>query len=323
MSALTEAIEKAQRIAISGHVRPDGDCVGSCLTVYNYIRKNYPDKEVKVYLENFPVKFLFLKGSENIIHKLKGDEQPFDLFVCCDASAGERLGEFAEILKTAAHTICVDHHVTNAGIAEINVIDPDASSTSELMFSLLDPEKIDSDSATCMYHGIVHDTGVFRYSCTTRKTMRIASSLMKYGLTDRDKCIDSFFSKTVAGVHIWGCIMERAKTEFGGKCIYSYATWKDLKKYRAESMDMEGVVSEIINAENAVCSAFLYQTGEKTFKVSLRSKGSFDVASIAAGFGGGGHSNASGCELSGELENCIETILAEIGKNLEEHPEQA
>ena len=318
MSTFTEALQSAQRIAVAGHVRPDGDCVGSALAVYNYVRANAPEKEVKVYLGNFALKFLFLPGSEHVLHKLKPEEESFDLFVCCDVSNKERLGEFSDLCGLSKKTFCIDHHMTNEGFADTDIIKPDASSTCELLYTLLDPEKIDVATATCLYHGLVHDTGVFQYSCTTAKTLEVAAALSRFEMPDRSKCIDSFYSKTFAGLHIWGCIMERAKLAFDGQCVYSCATWKDLKKYRAESMDMEGVVSEMMNTEKAVCSVFIYQNGETEYKVSLRSKGDFDVAAVASGFHGGGHRNASGCTCEGSLEEVTEAILKAVGEKLED-----
>ena len=136
-------------------------------------------------------KFSYLKQFDRI-HCEYEEGKRYDLCITCDSSDAERLGAFRPYFDTAKHTFCVDHHVTNRGFAEENCVEPDASSASEVVCTLLDMEKIDLAAAECFYTGIVHDTGVFKFSCTSGRTMEIAGKLMDKGI-DTTEIIDGSF----------------------------------------------------------------------------------------------------------------------------------
>ena len=174
----SKRIEEAHTIAIGGHVRPDGDCTGSCMGMYNYLRENYPEKTVDVYLEEIPEAYKFLQGTKKIQHEIPGNKS-YDLFLCLDCGDQGRLGFSAPLFEQAAHTFCIDHHISNQSFAEENHIKPEASSTSELVYHLLNEDKISVSTAEALYLGIVHDTGVFQYSCTAPSTMRAAARWKK------------------------------------------------------------------------------------------------------------------------------------------------
>ena len=178
-----ELIAASNTIAISGHIRPDGDCVGSCMAVYNYIKTYYPSADVHVYLDPIPNIFKFLKNADKIedIHTVSEDTV-FDLYIALDCSDGNRLGDAFAFFEKAKHTICIDHHLTNGGFSEFSYIIPDDSSTCELVYNQFGKDKITKDIAECLYLGIVHDTGVFQYSCTTEATMAAAGYLMTKGI---------------------------------------------------------------------------------------------------------------------------------------------
>ena len=192
---LNKILGGVKEIAIGGHVRPDGDCVGSCMGLRQYITENYPDKKVTVYLEEIPDSFQFLKGTEEIRSEIP-ENKVYDLFICLDCGDKGRLGFSAPLFEQAAYTFCVDHHISNVSFAMDNVIRPDASSTSELVYELLDKKRISKETAEALYLGIVHDTGVFQYSCTSPDTMRAAAVLMEKGINAPEIIHDTFYEKT-------------------------------------------------------------------------------------------------------------------------------
>ena len=171
MTVLEQTLQTAASVAILGHVRPDGDCLGSTLGLYHYIKTNYPDIPAAVYLEQASLKFSYLEGFEEIRHETDGEV--YDLCICLDSSDTERLGQFSCYLERAAKSLCLDHHVTNLGYAQTNVVVADASSTCEVLYDQLDDGKIDKAIAECLYTGIIHDTGVFKYSCTSAHTLSL------------------------------------------------------------------------------------------------------------------------------------------------------
>ena len=141
MIRLDDKLEGVTSVGISGHVRPDGDCVGSTLAVYNYITTCFPEIKVDLFLESIPDVFLFLKNADKIQHEYE-ENKSFDLFIVLDCGDERRLGPFAKYYHAAKHTLCIDHHVSNQAFAEDNYIIPDASSTCELVFNMLDADKI-------------------------------------------------------------------------------------------------------------------------------------------------------------------------------------
>ena len=167
MGILDEMLEGKKSIVILGHVNPDGDCIGSCLGLYNYLKENYEGLEISVYLEKMGVKFSYLSGYKDV-HTEYDDTKTFDLCITSDASDVPRLGVFAPYRETAKDTFCVDHHITNKGMCRVNVIESWASSASEVVFRLLDKGKISKAVAECLYTGIAHDTGIFKFSNTSR-----------------------------------------------------------------------------------------------------------------------------------------------------------
>ena len=166
MGILEQALENKRTAVILGHVNPDGDCIGSCLGLYNYLTENFEGLSVTVYLESMGKKFSYLKGYDQVRSEME-PERKFDLCITLDASDVQRLGAFAPYLAQAGDSLCIDHHITNTGLARQNVIESGASSASEVLYGLLDPKKISRATAECLYTGIVHDTGVFKYSNTS------------------------------------------------------------------------------------------------------------------------------------------------------------
>lgn len=324
MSVLDKKLEGVKSVAILGHVRPDGDCIGSCLGLLDYLEAVCPEVEAVVYLEDPVPKFKFLQGFEKI-HDLSGetwtatDAVPvYDLCVCLDCGDADRLGEGKKILEAAQSSLCVDHHITNKGYAEDDVVEPDSSSTCEVLYGLFKEEGITREVAECLYTGIVHDTGVFKYPCTSPKTMVIAGKLMEKGI-DHTKIIDeSFFQRTYLQNQILGRALFESIAFLDGKCIFSEIRLKDMKFYGVTSKDLDGIVEQLRVTEGVECAIFLYETEPHIYKVSLRSSSDLDVAKIAAYFGGGGHVKAAGCTMSGSIYDVINNLSGHIEKQLKE-----
>jgi phosphoesterase RecJ-like protein len=315
MKNLDSVLEGKNTIGIAGHVRPDGDCVGSSLAVYNYIKDHYPNADVRVYLEPMPSIFHFLSGVDQIRHQCT-DEMIFDLFIAVDCADDTRLGDAAKYFDGARHTVCIDHHVSNRAFAEENYIFPDASSTCELVFELMDEKRITKEIAECLYTGIVHDTGVFQYSCTSSKTMNIAGVLMDKGI-DYNQIIDeTFHAKTYNQNRMMGRALLDSKLYMDGRVILSAVTKKTMDEYEVLPKHMEGIVSQLRVTTGVEVAVLLYENEDHTYKVSFRVNGDFDAAALAMTFGGGGHVKAAGCTLGPCLEENIDSILTEIKKRL-------
>lgn len=321
MKRIDEKLAGAGSVGIAGHVRPDGDCVGSTLALYNYIREYYPGLDVRLYLEPIPNIFKFLKRSEEIRTPQEGSSKEpaaFDLFFALDCGDAARLGAAAQYFSGAKATVCIDHHVSNQSFADDNYIDPDASSTSELVFGLLDQERITKEIAECLYTGIVHDTGVFQYSCTSAKTMNIAGQLMEKGI-DYSKIVDeTFYTKTYNQNRILGQALIDSTLHLGGRCIVSAVSRRQMEQFDVLPKHLDGIVNQLRVTKDVEVALFLYENEDGSWKGSLRVNGDFDAAKTAMAFGGGGHVKAAGFTIEGSLADCKERVLAEIGRRLQE-----
>lgn len=302
-------------VGIAGHVRPDGDCAGSTLAIYNYICDNYPDTFVRLYLEPIPNIFKFLQRSEEIVNACTEDIE-FDLFIALDCGDTGRLGNAAKYFEGAKHTLCIDHHVSNQSFAEENYIFPEASSTCELVYELMDKSRITKQIAECLYTGMVHDTGVFQYSCTSAKTMNIAGQLMETGI-DYPKIVDeTFYTKTFEQNQVLGQALLNARLFLDGRLIVSVISAEEMDRYGVLPKHLDGIVNQLRITKDVAVAAFLYENGDGTFKGSLRANGDFNAAEVAAGFGGGGHVKAAGFSIEGPAEEAVSRVVRAIEEKL-------
>ena len=300
-------VQTAQTIAISGHMNPDGDCIGSCLGLYTYIVEQYPEKEVTLFLEPVQDKFSFLKYADQITQEKKIDG-PYDLFFSLDCSDTDRLHDFKGYFEEAKYKICVDHHFTNEGFGDLRFIVPDASSTCEVLFDMFDWDKISLECAQDLYMGIVHDTGVFKHTNTTRKTMETAGALLEKGIHSEDIIDRTFYKKSYVQNQILGRALLESVLFYDGKCIFSSVTRDEMDFYGVTGRELGGIIEQLRLTDGVEVAIFLYETGDNEYKVSLRSKKEIDVSRIAACFGGGGHIRAAGFNAKGTVYEIVNRI---------------
>ncbi|RGO27991.1 bifunctional oligoribonuclease/PAP phosphatase NrnA [Dorea sp. OM02-2LB] len=313
---LQEILKEKKTVGIAGHVRPDGDCVGSCVGLYLYLTREYPEIKTDVYLEEVPAQFLVLKGTDQV--KNQAVDQVYDLFISLDCGSPDRLGFAEEMFRNAKTTLCVDHHISNLGYARENYVVPDASSTSELICRMIGSEGLDREIAEALYVGIAHDTGVFLYSCTSPETMEVAADLLRTGL-DANALIDhTYYSKTYIQQQILGRALLESMFLLDKKCIVSVITKKVMDFYGAKASDLEGIVSQLRNTTGVEVAIFLHELDSGEFKVSLRSNGLVDVSSVAQYFGGGGHVRAAGVTMQGSVHDVINNLLRKIAPQITE-----
>lgn len=315
MSILLDMARQAESIAVLGHVRPDGDCVGSCLAVWNYLTEQDPGKKIQVYLEKPAVRFAYLKGFDTISQKTD-DAADYDLCICLDSGDKERLGSFAVYLEGAKHSICLDHHITNRGYGEENVIMSQVSSTCEVLYGQLQEEKISRAAAECIYTGIIHDTNVFKNSNTTASTMETAGKMMAKGIDFGRIIDDSFYRKTYVQNQILGRALLESVMFLGGACVFSVVRRKDMEFYGVDSADLDGIVDQLRITDGVECAIFMHETENHEYKVSMRSNSKVDVSKVAVYFGGGGHVRAAGCTMSGSIHDVINNLSTHIARQL-------
>lgn len=337
MINLISLCQNAETIGISGHIRPDGDCVGSTCGLWQFLKKVFPDKRIDVRLEKPADIYAFVPGVAEIVTDeaeivtdkaepvADGAEPVYDVFFVID-SVPDRIGAAEKYFRRAKTKVNIDHHITNPGGGDLCYIDAAASSASELVYDLIkeaDPEGryMDAALAETIYLGIIQDCGVFQYSNTSPKTLRIAAELIGYGF-DFPKLIDeTFYEKTNVQNRVLGFALSNSRLCLSDAFIYSIVTRKDMEALHAGDHDFEGVVNQLRYTKGVKAAALLHETDDGSYKVSLRSGGEVDVSRVAACFGGGGHVRAAGCTLTGSGEEIAARLTAEIEKQLKKKVE--
>lgn len=322
---LTKECKGAKTIGISGHIRPDGDCVGSTMALYLYLKKICVDAEIHLFLEEPPEKMRDMKYLAKIDSTYQW-QGVFDVFFALD-TVKDRLGLAEPFFNEAVKSINIDHHKTNIkGCGTVNYLDPDASSTSEIVYELIKAdenelsieERMDEDIALAVYIGMIHDTGVFQYSNTTSNTLKDAAELITYGFDFARIIEESFYQKTYVQTQIMGRTLLESIQFMHGRCIVSCVDRKTMEFYGVEPIDLDGIVNQLRNIRGVACAVFLYETGLMEYKVSMRSNESVDVSCIATYFGGGGHARAAGCTMKGTFYDCVNNLSLHIEKQLGE-----
>lgn len=311
---IVDEVKDAKTIGIGGHVRPDGDCIGSVMGLYLYLKKILPGVQTDIYLEQPSDIFNCIRDIDKICTDFSTDAK-YDVFLALDCNA-ERLGEAEPIFQRAAKRINIDHHISNHGCGDVNIIEADRSSTSELIYELMDKVQIDEDIAKALYIGIVHDTGVFQYSNTSPRTLEIAAELIKFGFDFPKLISETFYEKTYLQSQIMGRAILESIRFMGGKCIVSVVSRKTMDFYMVGPKDLDGIVNQLMSVKGVECAIFMYETKSMEYKVSMRSGGNVDVAGIAVKFGGGGHVRAAGCTMNGTYHDNINNLSVHIEEQL-------
>ena len=233
-----------------------------------------------------------------------------------DCGDMDRFTPFVRYYETAKRTLCIDHHVSNKGFGDVCYVESDACSAAEAIFKLLDEKKINQQCAECLYTGIVHDTGVFKHSNTTRESMTIAGILIEKGARPSFVIDETFYKKTLTQNKLLGYALLNMKQFADGKITHTLLTKEDFDRFGASKMDTDGIVDQLRLTSGTEVAFFMYQAGEDNYKISLRANDIVNVSEIACSHGGGGHVKAAGCNMSGDPEKIVAEIVADIEKQL-------
>ena len=281
-----------------------------------FLKKIYPEAQISAYVEKVPEVYRFLDPEHSIfVEKLP--EGPVDLFLSLDSSSKDRLGEAERLFDTAGRTACIDHHVSNLGYARENFVEAGSSSACEVLYGLMEEELIDNRIAEAIYIGIIMDTGVFRYSNTSKKTMEIAGSLMEKGGPFWKYIDECFYQRTYTQTQLLGRTLLTSMRLMEGRVIVATVTRRMLEFYGAQTEDIEGIIDQLRVTKGVEVALLLQEIDDQQYKVSMRSNTFVDVSKIAVYFGGGGHVKAAGCTMRGSLHDVINNITEHIEFQME------
>lgn len=313
LDSIKEKIENANSVLILTHENPDGDAIGSSIGFMHGLKKL--DKKVDVYIPELSRVYDFLPGYEEVKTELTGNEE-YDLCIALDSSDVERLGVGKEWFKKIGNTIVIDHHITNQNFGDANYVNAVASSTCQNIIVILAALEvaINKDMATCIYSGMLTDTGGFRYNVQS-ETFEFAGMLLETGV-DIAKIYRRLFDETTeARTRLLARALDRLEILENGKIAYTYITGKDFEELHNEDGDQENIVNYGRNIAGVEVSIFIREKDGR-YKVSLRSNDYVDVSRIAAKYAGGGHIKAAGFELTMSLEQAKDVVVKEIVSQL-------
>ena len=314
-------ISQAQRIALLAHEHPDGDCLGSAIG-FAHILRQLGKTCVPACADPLPRAFTFLPGAE-MLQTTLGDEQ-FDLVIALDAGELTRYGSLftqhsAFLLQ--APILNIDHHVSSEGCGQVNIIEPTAAATAELLvlFQQQAHLPLNKDAAVCLLTGLITDTGSFQYSSTTPRTLEAAACLLTTGATPEQIVKPLFRSRPLAQVRYDAAVVANIQTACDGHLIWSYATDETIAKTGLTSDMNDSCTAMLRDIEGVQIAAFFKSFGNPhETRVSLRCEAPYDVAKICMRFGGGGHLRAAGATIALPLEEAMKLVIAELEREMAE-----
>jgi len=312
-NAIAEYIEKAESVLITSHIDPDGDSLGSELALWKYAI----DLGKKVAVVNqglIPGKYLFLPYVDRItdIENYQGDSK-FDLAIFVECPSPERAGRVADLIGGSARVINIDHHPDNSGFGDLALIDCKAAAVGEMIteFLLEIGYEISGESASLLFTAILTDTGRFRYNSTTGRTMNIAGRLIEFGADPRKISDSVYYSMSEPTMRLLAQVFLRMRCfEDGRICLISLD--RETLGNGNGDIDTEGIAEYTLFMKNSRVGALLREVDNKSTKVSLRSRDSINVSSLAHRYGGGGHINASGYTIHMPLAAAEENLLQDL-----------
>ncbi|WP_250227390.1 DHH family phosphoesterase [Anaeropeptidivorans aminofermentans] len=308
---VSELIRNSNDIVVAGHISPDGDAVASSLALAVSINKL--GIKCRVLIDDYQSRYSFIKGTEYIYRDSYSDLNP-DLFIAVDCGDIGRVGKALEVFERAEKKLVIDHHASNNYFGQYNIIEPEASSTSEMIYKLVRIfDNIDIDIASALYAGIVFDTGGLRFQSTSPETLKTIISLYEYGIPFTDIYTEIMSRHSFNEAKIFSRAISKMNMENG--IVSSYVTQAELQEFSVKSGALEGIAEYMINTRGAAVSVFAYEKAERDIKISFRSTG-IDVSKIAVEFGGGGHIYAAGCSMEEDVLTALSKAVSRVEREL-------
>jgi phosphoesterase RecJ-like protein len=313
---ILDGIRESRSICVVGHIRPDGDCVGSQLGLSLALRNE--GKKVFCWNEDRnPEKYEFLDRDHTFQKPKRG--QKFDCVIATDAASFERLGKVGACITNRKLFINIDHHESNTRYADINWVSAREPSTGELIFRLLKIAKwpITRPIADCLFTAVSTDTGSFQYPSTRPGTYHVAGELVRRGANLAKICDEVYQSYPLSRARLLRHVYSHFHLTHQNQIAYFWLKKADLARTGADSSDSEGLIDHIRAIAPVVVACVFEELEPELTRISLRSKSDkVNVNEIAAQFGGGGHSAAAGARISGKPMSIQRKVISAIKKSL-------
>jgi phosphoesterase RecJ-like protein len=307
-----EILSSADEVALACHMNPDADALGSMLGLSNFLRArgtvtvcSYGNEPL-----DLPRWAKLLPGTDHLVAPSAFPAEPA-VMVTCDCASFDRLGVLGASASRAGELIWIDHHRSNDGYGTVRLVDPDASSTCEMVFRLIETMggDFDRDVAVCLYAGLVTDTGRFQYQATTPETLRVAARLREHDFDHAALVRAMYEDNDPSFLRLLGTALGRMSEVPGASVVWTYITQADLAEAGVGAGETDDVIDVLRTARDVDVAAVLKQQRDGLFKVSVRSRGGHDLSAVASSFGGGGHRLAAGYTSEHGPEGTIERLV--------------
>ena len=321
---IKQLLSTEKKIIIVAHKNPDGDAIGSTLGLYHYLLK--ANHHLHVIVPNdYPSFLKWIPGENTILkhdtHTTKSNAliEDADVIFTLDFNAFHRTGNMETVLsESKAIKIMIDHHQAPDNYAKYIFSDVLMSSTCEMIYHFIDmlggTDTVDKNIATCLYVGIMTDTGSFRFAATTSKTHQIVAQLIEKGANNSQIHNNVYDTNSYERLQLLGCALTNLKVIPELRTAYISLSQEKLYKYHYKKGDTEGIVNYALSLNNIIFAAiFIEDKQEGIIKISLRSKGNFSVNKFSrTHFNGGGHTNAAGGKSDLPLKDTIEKFISTL-----------
>lgn len=316
---ISRLVEEHQRFLVIGHVDPDGDCIGSMLAITLYLKGK--GKEVKCFAPgDIAERFLALPSADAIVSAEEAGSFDYDAVFTVDTPTADRMENMLDP-EDGRHVVNIDHHPGNQMFGDINVVDEDAAAAAIIVFRMLQavsPLSITPDVASCLYLGILMDTGGFRFTNAGADAMYSAGRLIELGAKSYQLTHDFIYMKKFRTLKLLGKVLESLEIHFDGKIATMLITREMLDDTGGSFEDSEGFVDYGAAIDDVELIALLREIGPDRVRVSLRSRNHYDVSELAGRFGGGGHAKAAGLTLTEDIETARTMIIEALGQLAEQ-----
>lgn len=321
---IAQKLKTSERILITSHANPDGDAIGSLVALG--LALSAMDKKVSLFNESqIPAVYRFLPSVKQVHRRLE-DFTIFDMAFILDCGAINRVGSVADDIEKIKTVVNIDHHVTNTGFGHIQLIDPAACATAEVLYRLIKAlgVTIGTDIASAIYTGILTDTGSFRFANTNRAAFEIAQEMVGIGVDPSLIAQYMYGTYSIGRIKLLNMALDTIETFEGGKLSLMSVSQKMLDETGTRNEDVDGMINYARGIQNIKVAALIQELNngnevssdsQRRYHVSLRSDGQVDVAAIASAYGGGGHCSAAGFSIKASLAD-IKAQLAKLAKDM-------
>ncbi len=307
-------IDQNENFLISAHINADGDAVASVIAVYMLLEKLGKRSIMVLHDQQVDSRFNYLKYFERIRTVNGAADFSIESAIILDVPGIKRLGDVAALLPDRKKIVKIDHHPPEDDFAELNMVDEQASSTTQLIYEIVDMTgiEVDTEMAKAIYTGIVYDTGRFSFSNTSARDMYIGGRMIELGISPADINNRIFFENSFHALRTIGRGLANLESYFEGRVNIIYLDYREMNNgYQAE---IEELANYSVAIRGGEVGLFIREIKPGYHKVSFRSKSAIDVNQIAKVFAGGGHTRAAGCRIEGTKQEVYERVLAELGK---------